>query len=170
MPAVLADGRRRVRLLTTRPNDPAAVTAAEAEAGIKAECRILKSDYALGATGSDTINDAVLCADGNAVTYGASNYSGSMTPLRYFSADGSTIDVEGDTVFAALAEKGTTIYVLDSEGWHHETAFAAGQEYDLYEVVTDNPQKPSDRGGYVKRVVPLGVQQAWENKTIAAGA
>ena len=60
--------------------------------------------------------------------------------------------------------------MLDSEGWHHETPFAASQEYDLYEVVTDNPQKPSDRGGYVKRVVPLGVQQAWENKVIVAGA
>lgn len=166
MPAVLADGRRRVRLLTTRPNDPSAVTVTEAEAGIKAECRILKSDYSLGATGSETVNDSVLCAEGNATTYGASNYSGSMTPIRYFTPEG-TLDTEGDVVFEALREKGTTIYVLDSEGWHHEDAFEAGQEYDLYEVVTDNPQKPSDRGGFVKRVVPLGVQQAWENRVIA---
>ena len=94
MPAVLADGRRRVRLLTTKPNDPAAVTASEANAGIKAECRILKSDYTLGATGSETVNDAVLCAEGNAVTFGASNYEGSMTPIRYFTPDGQ-VDVEG---------------------------------------------------------------------------
>ena len=32
--------------------------------------------------------------------------------------------------------------------------------YNWYEVITDTPQEPSDRAGYIKQVIPLGIQDA----------
>lgn len=167
MPATLADGRLRVRALTTAPAVPGAVTATEANAGEKLECRILKSDYRLSPTASDTVADTVLCSEGNATTFGASNYEGSVTPLRYLDGAGKS-EPENDIAWDLLKEKGTHLWLLVSEGKQHEEEFADGDEYDLYEVITDNPQSPSDRGGYIKRVVPLGVQRAWLNRSVAA--
>lgn len=167
MPATLADGRLRVRFLTTAPAEPGAVTATEANAGEKLECRILKSDFRLSATASDTVADTVLCSEGNATTFGASNYEGSVTVLRYLDGTGAA-EVDNDIAWELLKEKGTTGYVVVSEGKHHEEDFVDGDEYDLFEVVTDTPQMPTDRGGFIKRTVPLGVQRAWLNRTIAA--
>lgn len=166
MPKTLADGRIRFRILTVKPSNPNAVTATEANAGIVAECKVLKSDFRLSATGSDTVADTELCSEGNATAWGASNYEGMMSPFRYLDESGDAVVLE-DEVWEAVKEKGTQFYALTSEGKPHSTDFAAGDEYDLYEVITDNPQKPTDRGGYIKRMVPLGVQNAWENKVIA---
>lgn len=169
MPKTLADGRIRFRILTTEPADLNAITAAEVNAGIVAECRVLKSDFRLSATASDTIPDTELCSEGNAVAFGASNYEGNMTPFRYLDDTGDA-DLTGDVVWEAVKAKGTTFWAVTSEGKPHSTDFATGDEYDAYEVITDNPQKPTDRGGYIKRVIPLGIQRAYENKVIAAGA
>lgn len=167
MPKSLADGKIRFRILTTAPVNPAAIKVAEVNAGIVAECKVLKSDFRLSATGSDTIADTELCSEGNAQAWGASNYEGSMTPFRYLDEDGNPVVLE-DTVWEAVKEKGTQFWAVVSEGKPHSTNFAAGDEYDCYEVITDNPQKPTDRGGYIKRVVPLGVQRAYESKVIVA--
>ena len=168
MPATLADGRLRLRALTTAPENPGAVTAAEADAGEKLECRILKSDFRLSPTNSDTVPDTVLCSEGNAVTFGASNYEGTVTPLRYLDGTGAA-EVDNDVAWELLKEKGTHLWLLLSEGKHHEEDFAATDEYELYEVITDEAQKPTDRAGYVKRVVPLGVQDH-RRGVVAAGA
>lgn len=167
MPKTLADARIRLRILATAPVNPEAVTVAAANAGIKAENRILKSDFKLGATNSDTVNDAELSSEGNAVTYGAGNYEGSMTPFRFLDEDGAPDDT-ADVVFEALREKGATVWILKSIGKHHTDAFVAGDEYELYEVVPDNYQDPSDRGGFIKQVVPLGVQNAYRNLVLVA--
>lgn len=168
MPMVLADARMRVRVLTVAPTNPDAVTAAEANAGEKFECNILKSDFMLGATGEDTVADTVLCAEGNATTPGPTNYEGMISVIRFLTDAGLPVPAE-DYVWDLTREKGSPLYFLTSEGPRHTEAFVAGQEYDLYSVVTGAPRKPSDRGGYIKRSVPLFVQRAWEHKAIAAG-
>lgn len=165
----LADGRTRLVALTTAPADPEAVTATEANAGVRLECRILKSDFRLSPTASDTIPDTKLCAEGNAVSYGASNYEGTVTPFRELTAAGAA-DPTNDIAWDTLKAKGTHLWLLKSEGKKHTEDFAADDEYSLFEVITDNPQDPSDRGGYIKRVVPLGVQDAWLDRKIVAGA
>ena len=162
----LADGRTRLIALTTKPANPEAVTAAEANAGIHLECRILKSDYRLSPTASDTLDEADLCKTGNAVTWGSSTYEGSVTPFRELTEAGLA-DPTNDVAWETLTDKGTMLWLLESEGKKHTEAFVAGDPYDLFEVITDNPQKPGDRGGYIKRVVPLGVQDAWLNLQIA---
>lgn len=164
----LADGRTRLVALTTKPADPAAITVTELTAGVRLEGRILKSDYRLSPTASDTIPDTPLSHEGNATSFGASNYEGSVTPFRELTTEGLA-DATNDIAWDTLGVKGTRLWLVESEGKKATEAFAATDPYDCYEVITDNPQKPSDRGGYIKRVVPLGVQDAWLNGTVAAG-
>lgn len=169
MPLALADGRIRLTALTTAPTDPAAITTTELTAGIELQDRILKSDYRLSPTASDTVPDTPLSNEGNATTFGASNYEGSVTPFRYLDDLGAA-DATNDVAWDTLKAKGTRLWLVEREGPKADTAWAADDEYDCYEIVTDNPQKPSDRGGYIKRVVPLGVQDAWLGKAVVAGA
>lgn len=167
MPKTLADARTRLVALTTKPANPAAPTVTELTAGIDLSCRILKSDYRLSPVASDTVPDTELCSEGNAVTFGASNYEGSVTPFRYLTEAGKA-DATNDVAWDTLKEKGTELWLYEREGPKYDAAWAAADEVDGYEVVTDNPQKPSDRAGFIKRVVPLGVQRAWLGGVVAA--
>lgn len=169
MPKTLADARTRLAILTTKPADLSAPTVTELTAGIDASCKILKSDYRLSAVASDTVDDTELCVEGNAVTYGASNYEGSITPFRYLDPNGAP-DATEDAVFEAVRTKGTELWLVEREGPRYDDAWATGDEVEVYHVVTDNPQKPSERSGYIKRVVPLGVQHAVLDAVVAAGA
>ena len=67
MPKVLADGRIKLVALTTAPVDPAAPTVSELDAGIDISCKVMHSDYSLGPTDSDTMDEKELCALGNGV-------------------------------------------------------------------------------------------------------
>lgn len=168
MPKTLADARTRLAILTTKPANILAPTLTELNAGIDASCRVLKSDYRLSPTASDTVADSELCSEGNAVTFGASNYEGSVTPFWYLDEDGKS-DTTDDIVYQALKEKGTELWFVEREGPRYDEDWAAGDAVEVYEVVTDNPQKPTDRAGYIKRVVPLGVQRAELSAVVAAG-
>ena len=44
------------------------------------------------------------------------------------------------------------------EGPSAKDAWASGDAYELYEVVTDNPQRPTETSGYIKRIIPMQVQ------------
>ena len=167
MPKTLADARTRLAILLTAPTSMHAIPLASVTAGIDASCRILKSDYRLSATASDTVGDTELCAEGNAVTFGASNYEGSVTPFWYLDEDGKS-DTSDDVVYQALKEKGTELWFVEREGPRYDEPWAVGDVVEVYRVITDNPQKPSDRSGYIKRVVPLGVQDADLTATIVA--
>lgn len=167
LPKTLADARTRLTILTTAPANPRAITIAELTAGIDASCNVLKSDYRLSPTGSDTVADTELCSEGNAVTYGASNYEGTLTPFWFLDEDGVS-DATEDVVYQALKTKGTTLWLVEREGPRYDQEHAVGDTYEAYQVVTDNPQKPSDRGGYIKRTVPLGVQRAVLDGVVAA--
>jgi len=41
---------------------------------------------------------------------------------------------------------------------------------DAFEVITDNPQKPTETSGYIKRIIPMQVQKAVLDGVVAAGA
>lgn len=169
MPKSLADGRIKVSALSTKPADPFAPTVTELDAGVDISCRILSSDYMLGATDSDKIPEKELCKEGNANAIGASNYQAAVTPFRYFDETTNQAHETEDEVYQMLKEKGTTLYLYERNTAQKSTEpWAAGDEVDGFEIVTDNPQKPSDMGGYIKRRVPMEVQSAWLNGTVAA--
>ena len=166
MPKQLSDLHISVARVDTAPADPNAVTAAEFDAGVRLECRIM--DFRLSPTASDTISQSELCTATNAQVPTRSNYEGSVTVFRYLDEDGLA-DAANDVAWEAFKEKGTVHHLIVREGPSHEDDGAAGQEYSYYEVIQDNPQVPADRGGFIRREIPLYVQRAFLDKALVAG-
>lgn len=170
MPKTLADGRILLMALTTPPKDINNITLAEIQAGKKISCRILKSDYELGATGSDTVEETELCKVGKGQAAGLTSYSGKLTVFRYLNSEGKA-DTEEDFAWEMFREKGTELVLVEREGPAESSPWAEGDEYSAYAITTDTPQKPSDRAsGYIKRTVTLMVGAAAENRKIVAAA
>lgn len=174
MPKSKAEGREKWILLATPPADPKAVTMTEVEDGIDASCAISSADSRISAAASATFSDPAVCDEIAVTEFGASNYEGNIAPFRYFDEAGkSETGTDGavrDEVYQALKDKDTEMYVLlrDTSKLSRD-AMEAGDEYELYQVVTDNPQRPSSREGYQKRIVPLAIRNAWKGEIAAAG-
>lgn len=162
----LADGRLKVAVLTTAPADLTAITVAEITAGVDASGLINKPDYRISARGSDTVPDQPLDSKGNATTFGNSNFDGLCTVLRQLLATGLP-DATTDLLWPVMKTKGTTLWFVEREGPLATQAWAAADEYEVYEVLTDEPQKPQNVAGYIKRTVPLGVQD-YQTGVVAA--
>jgi hypothetical protein len=167
MPLTLADARIKLTALTEEPADLLAITLPELAAGTDIECKVNKPDYRLSPTASDTVPDQPLCNEGNAVTFGNSNYEGSLTALRFLDANGQP-DVAEDDAYTLLRTKGSLLWLVERTGPHYTTPWAEDDQYAVYYVLTDNPQKPTDLAGYIKYVIPLGVQTARLDGVVAA--
>lgn len=169
MPRVLADGKTKFTILTTKPADPGAPTATELNAGIDLSCNVLTSDFNWSATDSDKIAEKALCDVGNSNAIGASNYTTGFTLWRYFLTAGGA-DTAADAGFTAVKEKGTTLWAYARETDKDSTEdWAAGD--DIYlggEVINDTPQR-LDGTGFIKRRIPLEAQRMYDNIEVAAG-
>lgn len=169
MPLSLADGKTKLAVLSTKPADPNAPTVDELEAGIDASCRILSSDYAVGPQASETVDEKPLCVEGNVQALGPSNYSAEFTVFRYFDENGAPEEAGsgeggeiGDALYQAVKSKGARLWLVERETSRKSTEdWETGDEVNVYEVLLDNPQKPGDQGGYIKRHVVGLVQDAW---------
>ena len=174
MPKSKAEGREKWMLLSAPPANPDAVTLTEANAGIDASCAISSADSRISAAASATFSDPAICDEIAVTEFGQSNYEGTIAPFRYWDEEGaSEVGSEGqirDEVFQALKERDTELYVLirDTSKRSREP-LATGDEYELYEVTTDNPQRPSSREGHQKRLVPLAIRNAWRG-TLVGGS
>ena len=170
MPKTLADGRILLTALLTPPADINAIKLSELNAGKKLSCRILKSDYQLGPTGSETIDEVEACKKGKGQAWGQSNYAGNVTVFRYLDELGVAV-IEDDYAFEMFKEKGAEVTLVEREGPDEAKPWAADDVYCAYEVSNDDLQPPSDRfSGYIKRQVPLAVTNAALNKKVVAGA
>lgn len=177
MPLSLADGKTKVAVLSARPSDPKAPTVEELNAGIDASCRILSSDYAVGPQASETVDEKPLCTEGNVQALGPSNYSAEFTVFRYFNeetgapeeaGDGDGAEI-GDALYQAVKTKGARLFLVERETSRKSTdPWAEGDEVNTFEVLIDNPQKPGDQGGYIKRHIVGLVQDAWLDGAVAA--
>lgn len=177
MPRSKAEGREKWILLSAPPANPESVTQTEATAGIDASCRISSADSRISAAASATFSDPAICDEIAVQEFGQSNYEGQIAPFRYWTEAGAP-DLEGtgtgpdqlgDHVYQAVQEKGTELYILirDTSKRSREE-LDAGDEYELYQVATDNPQRPSSRDGYQKRIVPLTIRNAWKGEIATA--
>ena len=154
----LADGHTKVVTLAAPLTAAASITVLNAATDIS--MRILATDFDLGPTGSSTIDEKPLSASGNFQTFDASNYGGGATVFRYYVDTTKIPDVVGDAVFAAHTPKGSTLYLVVRESAKASTdVFTVGDEYDYYEVITDDPMQVS-RVGYIKRRFNYAVQNA----------
>lgn len=166
----LADGHLKLTILTTKPANPLAPTVTELAAGKDISCAVLASDFTWGAADSDKVNEKALCTTNNANAIGASNYQAGLTIFRYFDDEDGTVDVTADVAYQTLKAKGTTVYgYLREDGKLSTAAWAAGDEATYLEVLTDNPQRPQNAGGYIKRRIPMEPQDGAE-VTVAAAA
>lgn len=167
----LADGHLKLTLLTTKPVDPFAPTAAELNAGKDVSCAVLASDFTWSAADSDKVNEKSLCTDNNANAIGASNYQAGLTIFRYFDDEDGTVDVTADVAYQTVKAKGTTVYgYLREDGKKSGAAWAAGDEAFYLENITDTPQRPQNAGGYIKRRVPMEPQNGGYVTVAAGGA
>ena len=169
MPKVLADGRIKLVALTTAPANPAAPTVAELNAGIDISCKVMHSDYSLGPTDSDTMDEKELCALGNGVVLGSSNYAGSITIFRYLDEAG-TPDAAEDVAWDLFKEKGAVIWLYEREGQKYTEGFAVGDVVDGFEFTTDWPKPPSSRTGYIKRGITLAPTGRMAYQAVVAAA
>lgn len=171
MPRSLADGHTKFIILTQEPANPAAPTVAELEAGIDASCAILNSDFTFGAADSDKVQEKALCTENNANSLGPSNYTAGITLFRYFDATNTgQADAVADAAFAACKVKGTELWCYGRRTAKKSTdAVAAEDELFLgAHVLVDEPQPPSDLGGYIKMRAPMEIQDAWPFIEVAA--
>lgn len=172
MPRSLADGKTKFTVLTTEPANPASPTITELNAGIQAAANILASDFTWGAADSDTVAERSLADKNNVNAYAASNYTAGITPFRYFDETTGAPDPTEDALFDAVKEKGTELWCYARRtGKDAGAVWAATDEIYLgAKVITDEPQPPSDLGGYIKFRSPMQVQEAYPFIAAAAGA
>ena len=171
MPKSLADAGIQLPTLTTKPANVKAAKVSELTATgvVNLMCFVNKSDYKLGATGNDSVDEIEACKKGKGNAPGPATYEGSLTAFWYLDTSGKPVSAEMKG-WDLLKVPGTTLYLFEFEGKPQGTAIAAGDIYDYYEVVTGDPQPPSDRfSGYIKRTVPLFVQDH-QSGVVAAGA
>ncbi len=168
----LADGRTRVDCTLTEPEGygvgDGELEIALADFGtfiVDATKQINKPDYRLSATGSDTVPDAPLDKEGNATTFSASNYEGTVTILRKLAATG--LPDTDDTLYTAVGVKGVRAWWVERIGKKGTVPLAVDDEGWIYEAISDEPQSPTDQAGYIKNVVPLGVQSRRRFKIVA---
>ena len=165
----LAEGHRKVAILTTAPANPNSPTVAELNAGIDATSRILASDWTFGATDSDKVQEKSLADVNNINSLGASNLQAGATIFRYYDTVTGAPDPTGDALWTATKTKGTTVYIYERESGKLATAaWATGDLTTGMQVLTDEPQKPSDSGGYVKRRIPMEPQTYYGNSVSVA--
>lgn len=174
MPKSLADGRIKLSIMSVKPADPLNPTVTELEAGIDASMRILSSDFKLGPVASDTVDEKPIGQEGNVKVFTVSNFEGNLTPFRYFDATGKAetgvAGEIGDAVFQAMKVKGSRLWIAKRNTSKKSTApWAATDEVETYEVVTDNAAD-AEATGYLKKNVPISIEDAWLNGTVAAGA
>lgn len=160
MPKSLADGHRKLTICTTEPADPLNPTPTELNAGIDVSLQVLNSDFTYGPTDSDTIAERALGEGTNSQAYGASNWQFGATFFRSFDeTTGLSVTAE-EAGYQAAREKGTILHCYFREnGKEASEAWGAGDEAIFEEVLTDNPQLPSDAGGFIKRRVNGAVQR-----------
>jgi len=159
MPTPLADGKTKVTILPKAPADPKAITLEELTAGIEASCAIVAGDYNVGAATSESVDEKALCQEGNASTWGASNGTIEFTLFLNYD-DEHKLDLTSDAgkAYEAVKFKGTEVYLVQRETSKASTEdWAAGDEYEYFHGIADNPQHV-DRTGYVKRKVTAAFQ------------
>lgn len=167
MPKTLAEGRRKLTFLSTRPLDLAAITVTELTAGVDLSLHALNTGYQLGPTGSDTVNEKAIADKGNATVFGASNYAGNITFFRYLDPQGAS-EAGEDVAWETFVGKGVHGYLVERIGKDGTVDWAASDEYAVYEVMTDDPQPPQEMTGYVKFTQPFGVGGEVELRGVVA--
>jgi hypothetical protein len=170
MPKSLAIGAVKCAVLTVAPATPGALSLATDLTSTNCTDlseAIMKSDYKLGATGADKVNEPSLADKLNASVPGASNYDATMSFFRYLDTDGKS-DTAADKAWTTFTGKGVRVWLVERVGPPSGQPFAAGDVVDVYEVITDDNQPPKDYASYLKFGQPFHVQEVWNRVSVTA--
>lgn len=160
MARLLAEQRESWVILDTKPDDPMAVETTDLSAGVRAEC-FLTTNTRLSPTGSQTANEASLCDTASAQTPVTRQWDGTIEVFRDLDPDTGLPVSGGEAVYDALNAFGEKVWLWRRRGPLYTQALADGDPYDLFEVVLDAVQDPSDRSGSFKAVIPVFVHNQW---------
>lgn len=165
----LADGKKKITLLTIAPANEESPTATELNAGEEISCNVLDSDFNWTNTDSATFDEKPACAKGQVLALGASNYDLAATFIReYLEAGGP--DIAGlDAGYQAVKTKGSVvwIYVRETEKDSDEL-WAAGDEIYLGGRVQSDAPARVNNDGNIKRRIKFLPQRMFEDTAVAA--
>lgn len=157
MPKSIAEGREKVTVLSQEPSLPSTgglISASVLNGGQDASCNLARAGHRMSAAASDTISDPAVCDEGNKSVLGASNYEWTWSPFRYFDALTGIADPSEDWLFDLVETKGATVIAAQRRnGNRSDAAWKDGEKGFLWVGVNDNPQDPTDTGGYQKATV-----------------
>lgn len=164
---VLADKRHKLTILTTKPADEQAPTAAELNAGIEACTKIAVENFAHRPAASDTVESKMLCGSKETVMTD-SNFEQTLRVVRQFLDEGG-IDPSGDALFTALKTRGTTLWaygrLTDKDAldpWEEGDEIYLGTRF-----TPDHGAVPTD-AGWIAADFPCPVQDGWPFIAVAA--
>lgn len=171
MPTSLAAGKTKFTILTTKPADEENPTATELNAGIDMSCKVLRSSFNFTFEDSERITgQEALCDEVSTPELGVSNAVLLFEMWRYWLEAGG-VDPDEDAGFAAVRDKGTTLWAYKrktdkkaTEDWAATDEIQIGARFE-----TDNLQDPGDEGK-IRYRVPTVIRDAWPFLTVAAGA
>ena len=108
-------------------------------------CAVTRANYALGASGDESITDPALCAEGNTTVPGNTNYEAGGDFFRY------TTEPE-DVAWKLFTDKGIEGYLVERRGKKFDMPFVAADEVKVMQVLTGTPRDlpVPDNGGYMK--------------------
>ena len=158
----LADGKDRLEYTRTMPagfNEGEGVLTIDPADWHNCTEDVNKGTFRMSHVGSDTVADTPLSTSGNAVTFGAGNIEGSIEVLRQLDEDGRP-DPAKDTLFTDIGTKGVRVWFAHRVGRRATIPLQPGDTGWIYEFVTDAPQEPTERAGFIKNLIPLGAQGA----------
>lgn len=120
------DENTRVALLTTAPSDLAAPTVSELNAGTDITCDLTADGLKLGTT-NNSISSGGLCSGVDSTVPGRTTFSASLTGFKFEQTDATPL---WDAV-----TKGDEAWLVIRYGVPHDTAWANGQEVEVYDFL-----------------------------------
>lgn len=124
--------------------------------------------YEVRADASDTTNERAVCDVANVVTPTIQNYMGNLILFRDYNDDTNVFTV--DDVLTRMAYQSIGWFVRRL-GLSKDTAYADGQQVEVYKFMVDNPQMQGGTGeGYLKATVPLLQQGVFDLAAIIGGS
>jgi hypothetical protein len=146
-------------------NTITAPTLAELAAGRDLTC-LMVSTYEVRMDASDTTSERAVCETANVDAPTMQNYMGRFELFREW--DDSLSAWETDDALQWLDYKDLG-YFVRRLGFSKDTAYAAGQQVEVYKFMADEPQITGGTGtGYLKATVPMLKQGSATTRAVVA--
>lgn len=120
------DENTRVALLDTAPSDLSAPSTTELNAGDDITCDLTADGLQLGKSNND-ISSGGLCSDVDSTVPGRTTYNAQLMGFKY--------EQEDATPLWDAADKGSEGWLAVRYGVPHDTAWANGQEVEMYHFI-----------------------------------